>query len=513
MLTSFGSRSIELGRSLVSFEFLIFLAAVFIVYYTIARRWQWQFLLVASYLFYAFNNRWEYVFLLALVTGINFLSGILIQNSFQRSIRRFYLALSIGLNTVILLVFKYGHVWWSHLRSSGVVASVPGLALAVPLGISYFSFKAISYGVDVYREKIKSENNLGRFALYLSFFPEILAGPIDRAKELLPQICVPKLLVETDVVSGLRLMLWGFFKKIVIADNLALYVNQIYGAPREYSGIPLTIVTYFLAFQIYSDFSGYTDIVRGAGRLLGYHMPENFNSPYLSKSISEFWTRWHITLSTWLRDYLFLPLSFFFSRRIKSSSVLFLNSNVLIYFSSALITFMLAGIWHGSAWTFIVWGTLHGLYLSLSNMTRHVRKTLRKKFPLHRKYPKLVALGQTIFCFHLVAFSWIFFRASSMSDALYIIKNILPTNVASFAGVFMSPIGQLELGSSKYGFILSGLALLFLIVMEIRQKGREMPMFLVSHNPILRWAAYYILLLSIFLFGEFGLKEFIYIQF
>ena len=273
------------------------------------------------------------------------------------------------------------------------------------------------------------------------------------------------------------------------------------------------MATYFLAFQIYCDFSGYTDIVRGAARLLGYSIPENFGSPYLSRSISEFWTRWHITLSTWLRDYLFLPLSFFFSKRIRSSSVFFINSNVVIYASSALITFLIAGVWHGSAWTLIVWGLLHGFYLSFSNLSKPFRKKLRKRFPLHRKYPKTISIVQTAFCFHLVAFSWIFFRAPSIGDALYIIRNSFPRNILAYVRQFFNPVGQLGIGASKYGFFLSLLIIIGLIAIEIKQRGGEIPQFLASKNSLQRWVAYYGLLLSIILFGELGLREFIYVQF
>lgn len=502
-----------MGQTLVSLEFLFFLLIVFIAYYGLARKRQWQLLLVASYVFYALNNRWEFVFLLAGITGVNFFAGFLIQNAARKYAQKLYLWTCIGLNAGVLLVFKYSQFLGIPIFINRPAANRTKITLLVPLGISFFIFKVLSYCVDVYRAKIKSERNFGKFALFISFFPEISSGPIDRAKDFLPQTASPKIYNEDDATGGVRLMLWGFFKKIVISNNLAIYVNQVYGSPREYSGIPLVIVTYFLAFQIYADFSGYTDIVRGVGRLFGYHLPENFSSPYLSKSISEFWTRWHITLSAWLRDYLFLPLSFYFSRRIKSPSVLLINSNVAIYFSSALITFFIAGIWHGSAWTFIVWGLLHGFYLSLSNATRSFRKRLRKRFPLHLRYPKLVSLAQTLFCFHLVALSWIFFRAASLRDALYIIKNLLPQNTVSFIREFLNPVGQLQLGASKYGFFIAGLAILFLIAIETKKKGREVPGFLVSKKWLIRWAAYYLLLLSIFLLGEFSMKEFIYVQF
>ena len=506
-------KDLRLGQSLISIEFLTFLAATVIAYYSLARRCQWQFLLAVSCLYYALNNRWEYLTLLAAVIGINCVAGQCIQNASRKGVGRFYLGLSIGLNSAILLVFKYGHFFGTPLDSTGITLSSIGRSVAAPLGISYFTFKAISYVIDVHRAKVKCEKNFGKFALFMSFFLEISAGPIDRARDLLPQMDLVKTFLEKEAVSGLRLLLWGFFKKLVVANNLAPYITQIFGAPRDHSGTALLLGTYFVAFQIYCDFSGYTDIVRGAGRLLGYRLPENFSSPYLSRSISEFWTRWHITLSTWLRDYLFLPLSFFFSRRIKSDSVLFLESNVLIYFSSALVTFLIAGIWHGSAWTFIVWGLLHGFYLSFSNLTRPLRKRLRKTFPLHRRYPTAVAVLQIFICFHLVSFSWVFFRASSLKDALYIVRHLVPKHIGSFVRGCLSSAAQFEFGTSKYAFIiLCGLLVLW-IIFEIHQKGMEIPRFLGSQKRILRWTAYYLVLLAILFFGEFGMKEFIYVQF
>jgi len=230
-----------------------------------------------------------------------------------------------------------------------------------------------------------------------------------------------------NVVSGLRLMLWGYFKKIIIANNLAIFVEPIFISPRDYPISVLLLSIYFLAFQLYADCSGYTDIVRGIARLFGYIITENFRFPYLPKSIPEFWTRWHLTLSTWLRDYLFLPLSFFISRKLKRASVLFINSNLVIYISSTLLTFSIAGIWHGFSLTFILWGLLHGIYLSMSNLTRIIRKKLRKKISYYTRYPKLMASVHMIFSFHLVAFSWILFRAQSIKDAMYIIRKIIPS--------------------------------------------------------------------------------------
>ena len=501
-----------MGQPLVSFEFIVFVASVFFLYYCLTRRFQWQFLLVISYVFYALNNRLEYVSILIVVTGINYLSGFLIQNSQRKATKKTILIWSIGFNAFVLLIFKYYHFFRIPFKTQNAGNPSFSGSLIIPLGISYFIFKAISYNTDIYRAKIDHERSLGKFALYISFFPEISAGPIDRAKNLLSQMASYKIFTYDTAVEGSRLMLWGFFKKVVIANNLALYVRLAFGAPREYSGIALLISIYFLAFQLYADFSGYTDIVRGIAKFLGYNIPENFLTPYLSKSISEFWTRWHITLSTWLRDYLFLPLSFFFSKRINSSYVLIFNSNVVIYFFSAIITFFIAGVWHGSALTFILWGLIHGIYLSVSNLTKSFRKKIRKKIFIYRRYPKLVRLFQILLCFHLVAFSWIFFRASTVGDALYIINSSVSSLLSPGANLH-NPFELLGLKEGRYSFIISVFSVLFLIVTEIRQKGREVPAFFYSQKAVFRWASYYVLILSIFLFGEFGLREFIYIQF
>lgn len=502
-----------MGQTLISLSFIACLAFLIFLYYGLVPKYQWLLLLIASYIFYGITNRLEYLLLLAVISGANFLTARIIHDASSRSKGKLFLRLIIFFNLCILVVFKYARFIGNSLFGLDSGSTPVWASLAVPLGLSFIIFKAIAYVIDTYRRKGLYEHNIGKFFLFMSYFPEISAGPIDRAESFLPQISGGKKFVEGDVVSGLRLILWGYFKKIVIANNLALYVNQVYGKPRDYSGIILVIATYFLSFQIYADFSGYTDIVRGISRLLGYKIPSNFDTPYLAKSISDFWTRWHITLSTWLRDYLFLPISFYLSKKIRPARLLRLDSNILIYCSSALITFILGGIWHGSAWTYVVWGFLHGFYLSASNSTRRLRKRIRIRVPIHHRYPRLVSVLKILFCFHIVTFSWIFFRAQSIKDAVYIIRNLLPLKLTGFYRLFVDPLGMLNLGTSKYGLIIAGLGAFCLVAMDIGQQGHELPRFLSTRNVALRWAVYYAMLFSILLFGEYGLRQFIYAQF
>lgn len=499
---------------LFSLEFLFFFALLFLAYYGIGRRFQWQLLLLTSLTFYAVNNRWEYSFVLASIIGLAFFLTIQIGSATSVSIRRLLLVISIVINVSILLFFKYLHLFQEPLISNNTPLFTAG-AIAMPLGLSYMIFKVISYAVDVYRKRIRAEARLGVFALYLSFFLEVSSGPIDRAKALLPQVSSLKSFSYDRAISGLRLILWGLFKKFAIANNLALYVNPVFESPQSYNGITLIVATYFLAFQLYADFSGYTDMVRGAAQLLGYELPQNFATPYLSKSISEFWTRWHITLSTWLRDYLFLPLSNALSRRIKAESLSFVQSDVAIYSSSAIVTFLIAGVWHGSAWTFVVWGLLHGLFLAFSSMTRKPRKLLRRTLINKLGAKKLLPVIQTVICFHLVAFSWIFFRASSIDDSLYIIENVfsLPSDLSTVIQDVANPFENRNLGYTKYLFAISTLLVILFCVAELMNKGREIPKILDHERSVIRWSAYLILFFSLLIFGEFGSKSFIYVQF
>ncbi len=297
------------------------------------------------------------------------------------------------------------------------------LNLVFPVGISFYSFRMISYLVDVYREKIVPETHIGHFALYISFLPQLLAGPIDRAGNLLPQI-KSKFSFDWDrFTGGLKLVLWGLFKKIVIAERMAAFVDQVYSNPADYSGLHLLLGVYFFSFQIYCDFSGYTDIAIGISKIFGFRSMENFNFPYFSRNLKEFWNRWHMSLSTWLRDYIFLPVAYPVMRLFKKDKFGGVKVTSIGYVIAIFVTMFLGGLWHGASWTFVIWGTLHGLYLVFGHITEKPRKRLRKKLGLKR-IPVIRNSIQLFISFNLVSFAWIFFRAESFEKAISYIGNI-----------------------------------------------------------------------------------------
>ncbi|MBL4653924.1 MAG: MBOAT family protein, partial [Flavobacteriales bacterium] len=338
----------------------------------------------------------EYIILIAVSTIIDYIVAINIYKSKFKFIRKILLGISLVLNLGILFAFKYFNFFSQSILDSfnyfNIFYDVDFFDLLLPVGISFYTFQTLSYTIDVYRGKSKPETHLGIFALYVSFWPQLVAGPIERSTHLIPQFHQNHTFDYKRVVDGLRLMLWGFFKKIVIADRLAVYVNQVYNHPGWYDGFTVIFATVFFAFQIYCDFSGYSDIAIGSARIMGYDLMDNFNRPYFSKSIREFWSRWHISLSTWFRDYLYIPLGG--NRVVKWR-----------WHYNLFITFLISGLWHGANWTFIVWGGLHGIYLIVELKTNSILEPVRN---LNKWYSKFTMV---LFTFGLVLFSWIFFRA------------------------------------------------------------------------------------------------------
>jgi D-alanyl-lipoteichoic acid acyltransferase DltB (MBOAT superfamily) len=333
--------------------------------------------------------------------------------------RRLILVFSLLTILGILFFFKYSgqanRLLQALFAQMGASDFLLGKRLVLPLGISFFTLQAISYIIDTYRGVPRPEKHLGRFALFMAFFPHLTAGPIARANHLLPQFYEPHSPNYEDIVTGLQRMAWGFFKKLVIADRLALLVDRVYGEPSSYSGIVLIVATYAFAFQIYCDFSGYADIAIGAARVMGFHLQENFQQPYHAQSVVDFWRRWHISLSSWLRDYIFYPIS----RVLHRSRMNFNGSLSLIL--PPMVTMLACGLWHGTAWTFIIWGALHGLFLVIAVLSTRWKNRLRLPFTL----PAHISTGLKIFLtFNLVSFAWIFFRASSLSDAVYIVRHL-----------------------------------------------------------------------------------------
>jgi len=473
-----------------SYQFLVFFPIVCALFFTFRKQARWT-LLLASYYFYMCWKP-EYLILILVSTLVDYLVALGMPKA-SKGRRRALLLLSLLTNLGILFFFKYFNFINDSVRQAfdvfGLAYSVPGLDVLLPVGISFYTFQTLSYTIDVYRGARPPEHNLLTFALYVAFFPQLVAGPIERSTHLLPQLREHHGFDYDRVVSGLRLMGWGFVKKVVIADNLAIIVDQVYSQPEAYTGMHLLVATYFFAFQIYCDFSGYSDIAIGCARVLGYDLMENFRRPYLSRSIREFWSRWHISLSTWFRDYLYIPLG---GNRVA----------VPRWYANLMIVFVVSGIWHGANWTFAVWGFLHGTYLVTALMLKGVKeRTVAICFPgklraLHPTFQKLVT-------FHLVLLAWIFFRANDVSDAFYILTHI-PVDLVQTLSLA---------GLSRYQLLLGVLLIGMLQVVHLGQEHYAIGERLMRLPLPLRWALYLAVLIMIELLGVYGGSQFIYFQF
>lgn len=489
-----------------SLDFVIFFPVVVLLYFAIPYRFRWMLLLAASYYFYM-CWRPEYIFLIIISTLVDYGAGIMMGRTSEQGKRKIYLILSLVANLGLLFSFKYFNFFNDSLRSAfnrfNLFYNVPAFNVVLPIGISFYTFQTLSYTIDVYRKKREPEKHLGIFALYVSFFPQLVSGPIERSTRLLAQFYRKNVFDYQRLTNGLKLMLWGMFKKVVIADRLAVLVNRVYSYPTEYSGITLIIATYFFAFQIYCDFSGYSDIAIGAAKVMGYDLMQNFRRPYFAKSIAEFWHRWHISLSTWFRDYLYIPLGGDRVKRIK-------------WYFNLLAVFAISGLWHGANWTFLLWGTLHGLYYLCSFWTRSLRQRVSEVLKLN-KYPILAKSISVFVTFHLVTLAWIFFRANSISEAFYIVTHLF-TNV----GYFLLHITELGTGKELIGgtfglnkveLLLAAGLIIFMEMIHLIQSRRSITE-LVSKQPIwIRWPLYYAFIFATLLLGKYGVQEFIYFQF
>lgn len=499
-----------------SYIFLIFFFVVVSLYFSIPHKYRWILLLAASYYFYMCWKA-EYVIIIAAATLLDYWIALAITKTTGTLARKRYLLLSLFLNLGALFLFKYFaffndsvKVLLSHLN---IMYNVPSFSLLLPIGLSYYTFKKISYIVDVYRGHREPEKHLGKFALYVSFFPELAAGPIDRAGDLLPQFSQLHRVEYIRVVNGLKLIVWGMFKKVVIADRLAVFVNQVYSQPFEYRGISLAIATLFFSIQIYADFSGYTDMAIGIGQVMGFRLADNFNRPYFSKSITEFWRRWHISFTTWLRDYLFLPIAYAISRKIKSPKLWLVKGESWAYVMGTMVTMVLCGLWHGAGWTFVLWGSFHGIYLVISFATRKTRKKWRRKLvkPALKKPYRHV---RVVFTFSAVSFLWIFFRANSVPDALYIVSRIFnPHDWAAFVLEKEWLKQAVMLGQSKQEFLIAVLAAGFMLFVHAIQQHEGMRHMFSQKTFVLRWALYILLPLAVLNLGKVEKIPFIYAEF
>ncbi len=487
-----------------SIEFLIFFPTVVLLYFLIPFRFRWLLLLIASYWFYM-AWRVDYAIILVISTLIDYACGIGMSrySDEERHKRKPWLWLSLFSNLGILFTFKYYNFFNGAATDLanllGVSYAAPAFELLLPMGISFYTFQTMSYSIDVYYGRIKAEKHLGIFALFVTFFPQLVAGPIERAGNLLDQLKVKHEFSYARVVSGLQLMAWGFFKKIVIADNLAELVNQVYNNPTEYDGFSLVLATIFFAFQIYCDFSGYSDIAIGSAQVMGFTLMENFRRPYFSKSIKEFWGRWHISLSTWFRDYLYIPLGG--NRVVKWR-----------WYYNIFIVFLVSGLWHGANWTFIVWGALHGFYQIFGSLTAKQRDTIADKIGLRSNaaFYKFMQVGTVFF---LVCFAWVFFRANNITDAWYIIAHAF-SGIGNVTEIFSGDVRHvLFFDMNPKIFYIAILSIIVMEMVHLQQRHGSLRVKLAERPIWQRWGLYYAVVATVLLLGHFGTGQFIYFQF
>jgi alginate O-acetyltransferase complex protein AlgI len=484
-----------------SFQFLIFFPIVTAVFFLLAHRFRWLWLLIASCYFYMVFQP-VYILILAFTIGIDYWAGLLIEDA-PLARRRFWLILSIVANTGVLAVFKYYNFINESFRTlAGPSWPIPNLDMLLPIGLSFHTFQSLSYTIEVYRGRQKAERNAGIFALYVMFYPQLVAGPIERPQNLLHQFHERHWLRPDDISAGLRLMLWGFIKKVVIADRLAPFADAVYNHPgAEWPGISYILATIFFAFQIYCDFSGYSDIAIGAARVMGFRLMTNFDSPYLSTSVGEFWRRWHISLSTWFRDYVYIPLG--------GSQA----SQHRRYFN-LLATFLISGLWHGASWTFVIWGGLNGVYLILEQIFNLAPSSRQDR--LQQKMSLPVQVLRTIAVFTLISFAWIFFRARTISDALHILTH-LTAGLSSLPQQLFNPAfvkANIMLGQQKTDLIIGLASIILLLAAEILHRNVAVGEWLRSRPRSIRWSFYYAGIAILCFFGAFNsVQQFIYFQF
>ena len=480
-----------------SFTFLIFFPVVATIYFVLPHRWRWAWLLAASCYFYmAFIP--VYILILFFTIAIDYVAGILIENAEGRR-RKVYLTASIIANVGVLAVFKYFNFLNANARAIAEVFHWPydlqPLSIILPIGLSFHTFQAMSYTIEVYRRRQPAERHLGIYALYVMFFPQLVAGPIERPQNLLHQFYEKHQLEYERVADGLRKMAYGLFLKVVIADRLARYVNIVYNEPTSFQGLTLVVATVFFAFQIYCDFAGYSAMAIGAAEVMGFRLMKNFDRPYLSRSISEFWSRWHISLSSWFRDYVYIPLG---GNRVSPPR----------WYWNLFITFLLSGLWHGANWTFVIWGGLNGFYLIFSLVTKPARAGFAKAIGLEAR-PSLHAFVSVAITFALVCVSWVFFRANTLEDAMHVFRAAIARPTAH---QIVPDIIRAE-GISKFEVLYSMMLIVGLMTFEwISTKLDVVKRFRLQ--PVwVRWPAYYALCMAIWLLGITSEKAFIYFQF
>lgn len=490
-----------------SFDFLLFFPIVVLMYFIMPKKVRYIWLLISSYYFYMCWNA-KYAILIAISTVITWVSGLLLSRQTMKATKYVTIAVSFAVNLNILFFFKYYDFALENINRILSFANVGILSnpfdFLLPVGISFYTFQALSYTVDVYRGEIKAEKNPLRYALFVSFFPQLVAGPIERSKNLLTQlqeIHTIKVWNYDRIVKGLIMMVWGLFQKMVLADRLSILADTVFESANALGTVELVIGAVAFALQIYCDFGGYSTIAIGAAKVMGFELMENFNTPYFATGIQDFWRRWHISLSSWFRDYLYIPLGGSRCSRFRK-------------YCNLMITFLVSGLWHGAAWNYVVWGGLHGVYQILEDLSKPVREKVTTKLHVDTKAFSH-KFGQILITFFLTTFAWIFFRAESLSQAgAYIVRMFTKWN----PWVFFDE-GLLKLGLDKMELNILVLALAALLLTDILQYVKKLSLaeFLMKQGWWFRFAVLIVLILSVFVFGKYGVEfdsaQFIYFDF
>jgi alginate O-acetyltransferase complex protein AlgI len=477
-----------------SLKYFLFLPVVYLVFYFVGERARWCVLLAASLLFYAALNVPYLLVVLILVAMTTYAFGIWLDDAESAKAKRALLWGGIATNVLILVVMKYLPFLSENLQTLSTIlsldAQIQPIKAFVAIGVSYYVFQAISYLLDIYLEIEKPERHFGYFALYLSFFPKLLQGPIERAGDLIPQLKTKYEFNYDNMRFGMLLFTWGLFKKVVIADRLGLYVDAVYKDVHAFTGLPLLLATYAYAFQIYMDFSGYTDMALGSARLFNINLTQNFNGPYLATSVADFWRRWHITFSRWILDYIFKPLQMQW-RNWKNWGTA----------TALIVAFIISGIWHGASWGFVIWGALHGLYMACSVFYKPYQKKLHKVLGIEKT--RFLKVWQIFVTFNLVSFAWVFFRSSNIADAIYVISNML-NGVKGIRSGFL-------LSQGRWNLFVIALSIIVVAIYSFLQTQDLLIGFWKS-NFIARWTTYISLVIIILMFWTVS-KSFIYFNF
>ncbi len=483
-----------------SLTFLIFLVCILSLYYILPYKYKWYLLLIGSCIFYM-AWRIEFIFLILFSSFFNYYIGLLIEKYEDKS--KTILTTGLIINFLILFIFKYSifinHSFMSIYNYFNISYPIKDFDIVLPMGISFYTFQATSYTIDIYRKRYKAEKNILKVTLYIMFFPQLVAGPIERADNLLNQLFLNHKFNIYNISMGIKIMLIGYFKKIVIADRIAILVNTVYNSPYDYNGISFIIATIFFAIQLYCDFSGYSDIAIGCAKLFNINLMENFKSPYFSKSIKEFWTRWHISLSTWFKDYLYIPLG---GNR----------KGIIRTYFNLMITFLVSGIWHGANWTFILWGGLNGFYQIIGDLKNRFLKSIN--FNIKNKYiNSFFNIFRILITFSLIYFSLIFFRANTVKDAFYIINNLF-SDIQNVNNIQYLYNISTQLGLNIFEILMATTCMIILFIIEILEYKQRIYITLNKLPFIIRFIFYYIITIIILSMGVFSnAGQFIYFQF